>query len=129
MRLSLVADHGERRLFVQQLAPERIHHANSAVLHRSHDWRVEALAGHQFIDQHALVDQRHGLSGYRQRAVLILRVARIPNEGVNSKQGEFALEQDEFASRWDLGPVEDDDLRLLPHAAPLMKRMQQRVHN
>ncbi len=131
----LIAQHGETRLLVKDLAPERVYHAHRPGPHGADHGMVPAAPRHQLAEQHALVDQVHRPAAQEERAVAQLRFARIRDHGVEAVGTKVIREQDELAVRRHLAPIEDPDAwRGAPPApptssAPLAVGLVQRVEH
>src|SRR5512140_480160 len=67
--ISFIAQYGETRLLVQQLAREGVDHAHGVVAHRADHRPVDATPLHELVDQHALVDERDLEIPRAQRAI------------------------------------------------------------
>ena len=128
MRVGLVAEHGERRLFVEHLAAEPVDETRRLVAHGAHHRLVESSASlEELADQHALVDQGHRRAVGVERAAAVLAVARIGNDAVDAERLEIVLEEHELVVRGHLAPVEDGDARGLARPAPFVERAKERV--
>src|SRR6266480_3120609 len=125
----LIAQHGETRLLVKDLAPKRVHHAHRAGPHGADHRMVAAAASHQLGEEHALVDQVHRRAAQQERAVAQLRFAWIADHHVEAVSAKVFREQNELAVRRHLAPIEDPDAWCGAAPAPLAVGLVQRVEH
>ena len=110
---------------MQQLAAERIHHADGAIPHRAHNVVLEAALVDQLVDQHPLVDQRNVEIAGVKLPVAIFHLARIGDHALETVLLEEVGEENELVPRWNVGPVYDRDARGFARSAPLAECCQQ----
>ena len=127
-RVALIPDDGEARLLVQELAPERIHHADGAFSHRANHVVLQPALLHQLVDQNPLVDERDVHIAGEELPVPVLHLPRIGDHAFKPVSPEEVAKDDELALRRDVGPVHDRDARGLARARSTRgARREQRV--
>src|SRR5688572_3389963 len=109
--VALVGEHGETGFLVENLAGERIHHADGALTHCADDGVVRSAPLDELADEHSLVNEVDRRPVERQLPAAKFSVSRIDDDASNALTLRVLLEERELPTRRYIEPVEHGDAR------------------